>query len=737
MKKSVGNNFLRLKAVFILSYSLFACANIGNPNGGPYDEKPPKYVSSKPAMNQLNFKGKKIEIWFDEYISIDNPSENVIITPPQKQLPIIQAVGKKITVELRDTLFDETTYTIDFTSSIVDNNEKNALENFSFAFSTGDVLDTLQISGVLINAEDLEVLPKMLVGIHRDLSDTAFTKTQFLRTSKTDERGRFFIKNVSPGSYRVFALEDKNRNYAYDKNNNEGLAFLDSIVMPSFERAMVSDTIRKDSITVDTVMLVERTLFYPNDLVLWFFVDSVAPRQRMLRPERTKEHIITLKFNAPLDTFPKPVPLNFEPADTMWYVTQKGEDPESFAINYWILDSMIYKKDTLQIEVSYWKNNDSIPEQFDLQVDTLSIAYKETQTRTRDNRPGRANQARRPTRSPSDTTQAEAERTPVVPLQMNISPSGSINPYDVITVMVNEPVLDVRKEFFVMEIGVDSLWQEVDFEFEEDSTHAMTYLLKRPLKYEERYRVTVDSAMLTSVYGHSNNQTSTEMTVKGMKEYGNLIINIHGLPLKGDRQKRPVFPLDLAEDSSQVRLVEDSVLLAEESQVSLVEDSVLLADDGVLLADDSVSLAEDSPVSLAEGSDQVMPAFVELLNSGGTPVRKAIVENGVANFIDLNVDKYYARIILDANGNGRWDAGNYEENRQPERVIYFWKQFETRQNYTFDEDWDINNLVTGQKPDDLVKNKPKEQTKIKRDYKEESKPRSRNSTSTNMGGLRF
>ena len=190
MKKSVGNNFLRLKAVFILSYSLFACANIGNPNGGPYDEKPPKYVSSKPAMNQLNFKGKKIEIWFDEYISIDNPSENVIITPPQKQLPIIQAVGKKITVELRDTLFDETTYTIDFTSSIVDNNEKNALENFSFAFSTGDVLDTLQISGVLINAEDLEVLPKMLVGIHRDLSDTAFTKTQFLRTSNTGANQR-------------------------------------------------------------------------------------------------------------------------------------------------------------------------------------------------------------------------------------------------------------------------------------------------------------------------------------------------------------------------------------------------------------------------------------------------------------------------------------------------------------------------------------------------------------------
>ena len=669
MRNTIRYIILRLFAVSLLSCLLLACANVGNPNGGPYDEDPPKFVGSKPEMNQLNFTGKRIEVFFDEYVSIENPSENVIVTPPQKQNPSITAVGKRILVELKDTLIENTTYTIDFTGSISDNNEKNVIENFSFAFSTGDVLDTLCISGILVNAEDLEPVQKMLVGIHNNLSDTAFTTTPFLRTSKTDERGRFTISNVAPGSYSVFALEDKNRNYSYDKSNDESLAFLDSIVVPTWERAMVPDTIWRDTITVDTVMMVERTMFYPNDLMLWFFTDSVTPRQRMLRPERLQDYIFTLKFNAPMDTLPVPVPLNFEPADSLWYITQKGEDTESFAINYWILDSMIYKIDTLSVEVSYWKNNDTIPDLMELQTDTLNLINRESvQRKKRESRPRRPVKVRKADDS-SDTTQVEPELPPAVMLQVGISPSGSLNPYDIIAVTFNEPVMDVRKEYFVMEIGADSLWEAVDFEFEEDPTRAMTYLIKRPFKYDENYRITIDSATLCGVYGHCNDNITTTITVRGEKEYGHLIVAVQGLPLVGD-------------------------------------------------------------------SGQVMPAFMELLNSGGVPVRKAIVENGSAIFMDMPPEKYYARIVFDANGNGRWDAGNYEEKRQPERVLYFMQQFEVRQNWKIEETWDISRSEPGEKPYDLLINKPKEETNKKRDYREDSKPRRGSSQSTNLGGMR-
>jgi len=671
---------LRFPVVFMLSAIIYGCANVGNPNGGPYDEKPPKFVSSKPSVNQLNFRGKNIEVVFDEYISIDNPSENVIVTPPQKQSPIIQAIGKKVSVELKDTLKENTTYTIDFTSSVADNNENNVLENFSFAFSTGDVLDTMQISGTLYNASDLEPVPKMIVGIHNDLSDTAFTHTPFLRTSKTDDKGNFVIHNVAPGNYHVFALEDKNRNYSYDKNAEESLAFLDSIVIPSCERKIVADSIWKDTtinkidtVVFDSIAMVEKTIFYPNDLKLWFFNDSITPRQRMLRPDRPQPYIITLKFNAPLDTFPVPVPLNFEvPDDSSWYIIQRGEDKESFAVNYWILDSTIYKIDTLMVEVTYMKNNDTVPDLIEIQTDTLTLLNKELETKKKEKKKRPSRVRKIPSSGIADSLSIDSAPPlpPPVPLQMSINPSGALNPQDVIVVSIGEPVLDVRKEFFNLKIAVDTLWEEVEFDFSADSVLAMTYYIKRKFKYEEKYRLTVDSALLLGVYGHSNAPVDLKLNVKSEKEYGHFFLTVKGLPL-------------IERDSNTVEI----------------------------------------------------PAFVELLSSSGSPVRKTTVEKGVAVFHDMAAEKYYARIVLDLNGNGLWDAGNYEEKRSPETVLYCPQLFELRQNWKIEETWDVSNAHLGEKPLELLKNKPKEvNKKQRRNYRDENK-RSGGSTMPSIGGL--
>jgi hypothetical protein len=687
MKHQARHIILSVPAALMLFCMIYACANIGNPNGGDYDKLPPRFVSSKPAMNQLNFKGKRVEVLFDEFITLESPSENVIVTPPQKQNPFIQAVGKRVMVELKDTLVENTTYTIDFTSSITDNTEKNALENFSFAFSTGDVLDTLQISGVLINAADLEPIQKVLVGIHSDLSDTAFTKTPFLRTSKTDERGRFIIHNVAPGSYHVFALEDKNRNYAYDKNNNESLAFLDSVVIPTCERGLVPDTVWRDTIHFDTVLMVEKTLFYPNDLQLLYFNDSITPRQRMLRPDRPQDYIFTLKFNAPLDTFPVPAPLNFEPRDSAWYVIQRGDGQDGFSLNYWILDSMIYKIDTLEMGVSYWKNNDTIPDLMEWQTDTLALVNKEAAQKKKKPPRKKPVKVRHNAETPADSTGTEEEKEPVIPLQVAVNPSGALNPYDIISIKFNEPVMDVRKEFFVLELGVDTLWEAADFAFEADSLVAMTWRIIRPFKYDESYRLTIDSAVLCGVYGHCNNTMSTTMKVKSEKDYGHLTVTIQGLP----PAVAGIDTLDVA-------------------------------------AEDTVNVLPARDVG-------TVPAFMELLNNSGATVARAVVENGLAVFRDMAPEKYYARLILDANGNGVWDAGSYEERRQPEQVIYFMLQFEIRQNWKIEEAWDVSKSKAGEKPYELVKNKPKEETKKKRNYKDESKPRRSNSSTPNIRGL--
>ena len=343
--KYIRNSFRLLYGMLLLTV-IYSCANIGSPNGGPYDETPPKFVSSTPVPNQINYTGKKIEILFDELIQIEKPSENVIITPPQMELPVIRSAGKKAVIELKDTLKPNTTYTNDFTNSISDNNEKNVFENFSFAFSTGDIIDTLEVSGVLLNAENLEPMPGITIGLHNNLEDSAFVKLPFVRTSRTNDKGQFTIRNITPGTYHIFALNDVNRDYKFDQPG-EDIAFLDSVIVPSFELTTRQDTTWKDSLTIDTIRTVGYTRFFPDNIELRLFKEKFE-RQYMVKPERPDEKYFTLRFNTKLDTVPVPVPINFTPEDSTWYFVQQTEG--GAAVNYWLADSTVWKQDTLLSE---------------------------------------------------------------------------------------------------------------------------------------------------------------------------------------------------------------------------------------------------------------------------------------------------------------------------------------------------------------------------------------------------
>ena len=154
----------------LLSISLavmFACANRGvGPQGGPKDETPPKMVKEEPENGTVNYHNKKIEITFDEYLQLNDVANQVLISPPQQRPPEVRAVGKKVTVTFEEDLRDSTTYTIDFGAAICDNNERNPLQGYKFAFATGPEIDTLQISGILINAENLNPVGNVYVGIH-------------------------------------------------------------------------------------------------------------------------------------------------------------------------------------------------------------------------------------------------------------------------------------------------------------------------------------------------------------------------------------------------------------------------------------------------------------------------------------------------------------------------------------------------------------------------------------------
>lgn len=632
--KYIRNSFRLLYGMLLLTV-IYSCANIGSPNGGPYDETPPKFVSSTPVPNQINYTGKKIEILFDELIQIEKPSENVIITPPQMELPVIRSAGKKAVIELKDTLKPNTTYTIDFTNSISDNNEKNVFENFSFAFSTGDIIDTLEVSGVLLNAENLEPMPGITIGLHNNLEDSAFVKLPFVRTSRTNDKGQFTIRNITPGTYHIFALNDVNRDYKFDQPG-EDIAFLDSVIVPSFELTTRQDTTWKDSLTIDTIRTVGYTRFFPDNIELRLFKEKFE-RQYMVKPERPDEKYFTLRFNTKLDTVPVPVPINFTPEDSTWYFVQQTEG--GTAVNYWLADSTVWKQDTLQVQVSYPKS------------DSLNILRPQTDTVQLVLR-------RRPAEKKKKKKKDEPD--PIVFLGMQVDAPSSMDLFDTISVTFNEPVLDINKEIFFLDQKIDTVWNTVDFDFFPDSTNSLNYFIRRPWKYGEEYRIEVDSAAIHSLYGKWNDFFTGEFKIKKEDEYGYLYLNINGV------------------DTT---------------------------------------------------------AFVELLSSGDAPVRKAKVKDGGVLFMDLKPDKYYARIVIDTNGNGVWDTGNYIEKRQPEEVYYSPKMYEIMQNWQVEETWNVNSTpLAKQKPLEITKNKPKEATKKKRNYKDESQQSSpRNNSGGNMG----
>ena len=630
----MGNRYIKdlllvLCGVFLL-VTMYSCANMASPNGGPYDETPPKFISSLPAPNQTNYKGKKVEILFDELVQLDKPSENVIITPPQMQLPVIRAAGKKVVVELKDTLKENTTYTIDFTNSISDNNEKNVFENFSFAFSTGDVIDTLEVSGILLNAENLEPMPGITIGLHKNLEDSAFVKLPFDRTSRTNDKGQFTIRNISPGSYRIFGLNDVNRDYKFDQPGEE-IAFNDSIIIPSLELTTRQDTLWKDSLTIDTIRTVAYTRYFPDDIELRLFKENFV-RQYLLKPERQQENLLTIRFNAPLDTVPLPKPLNFTPENPDWFFTQETEAGKG--VNFWLTDSLVWKQDTLQVELSYPKS-DSL-NVLRPQTDTLQFVMR-----------------RRPEKKKDD------EPEPIVFLGMQIDAPGSMDLFDTVSVTFNEPILELPKEVFYLDQKVDTVWTPVDFELFPDSTNSLNYFIRRPWKYAEEYRLSVDSATIFSLYGKWNEPYSAEFKIKKEDEYGHLYINVEGI------------------DTT---------------------------------------------------------AYVELLNGSDAPVRKAKVKNGGVLFMDLKPDKYYARLVVDLNDNGKWDTGNYADKRQPEEVFYSPVQYNVLQNWQVEETWNVKATPWAkQKPIEITKNKPKEATKKKRNYKDEGQQKS-SSRNSGMGG---
>ncbi len=510
----------RLPLILMLVIIGYSCASMGTPDGGPYDEMPPKFVGSSPKLHAVNTKNKKLELEFDEFIKLEKAAEKVVVSPPQLDQPEIKVLGKKVVIELIDTLKDSTTYTIDFSDAIVDNNEGNPMGHFTYSFSTGASIDTMEVSGTVLNAADLEPIKGIQVGLHKNLNDSAFTKLPFDRVSRTDSRGHFSIRGVAPGKYRIYALMDGNQNYLFD-SKTEAIAFSDSIIIPSMMPATRQDTIWKDTLTIDTIKTVGYTRFMPDDIILRVFKEENT-RQFFSRSQRDKENHFILKFSAKADTLPTLTGLNFDATDAFIVEPNAGND----SICYWIKDSLVYQMDTLEIQMDYLYTdslNQLVPKR-----DTIYLANKLTREQ-KEKLAKKEAEEKEKERKKKEKKGEKIEPEPIPFLKMNVDAPSSFDINKNILLSFEEPVVRIDTSAIRVNVKEDTLWVETPFLFIADSVIPRKYEILASWEPEKEYQLQIDSAAIIGLYGLHTNKVEQTLKVKKQDEYGTLLLNLPGV----------------------------------------------------------------------------------------------------------------------------------------------------------------------------------------------------------------
>lgn len=609
------NNSKSLYYIFIIIAAavMYSCANIGNPSGGPIDKTPPIFMRSNPTPNAVNVKDRKIEIFFDEIVSLKDPSTKIIVSPAQTEMPRMSALGRKVTVELVDSLLPNTTYTIDFSNSIQDNNEGNAIDNFAFAFSTGSVIDSMRVSGYVLDSRTLEPMQSVVVGLQSNLADSAFHKEKLQRVALTNDRGQFTIRNVSPGSYHIFALKDLDRDYKFG-NPTEDIAFLDSIIVPSIGSREAADTVYNDLNEIDTIMRATRPAYFPNDILLSMFNED-RKSQYLANNLRVDSTRISLTFAAASDTLPSLSIVGRNDVPDQWYTLERSQTNDT--LTYWIRPPHLVSADTLMVATTYLRTDTA--SNLSWGTDTLKFTFQRQKTKKK--------------KKNEETDSLEQIRF----MELHPLANGIQEVYAPLLLQTGTPIERYSREAFHLQrkLQNDTTFHPAEIKsiaLRDSTLSRRDLMLKVDWEPGAAYTLAVDSLAMTDIYGLQTKPLKVDFNVRKMEEYGNVVFNIPA-----------------------------------------VRDSAI--------------------VELLDGTDKVVLH---------TPVK-----NHRAELLNLQPGKYYARLFIDRNGNGKYDTGNYDMHLQPEETVYYPGAINLKKNWDVEQTWDIYATpIDKQKPEAIKKNKP-------------------------------
>jgi hypothetical protein len=516
--------FSGLSAVIIVVCLAVSCAKVSAPTGGPREYNPPVVVKSIPVAGATNFRGKRIEITFDEYVALDNINEKFMVSPPMKKKPMPYLRGKSLFIDFEEGLKDNTTYTFYFQDAIRDLNEANILDNYQFVFSTGPVLDSLSVTGNVYNSLSLEVPEKALVMMFRNLTDSVVRKYLPDYISAIDQNGYFRISNVKAGTYRLYALVDDDNSKNYNLPD-ESFAFLDSLLSVSPEKNYIHPV--KDTVTVKAekkgpVKKAELPVLTGEYQLLLFTGER---REHYLSSSsRELKYKLIYTLSLPPDT----MKLSFSIPDAVpgsFYI-ENSRNRDTMKV--WITDSTLYSSPQITTMLRF-PFTDSLGIT-GYKLDTIPLRFA----------------------APRATRAARVKR-PVFAYESNLR-SGDLKPGEGIwfnsATPFNTPDTS-RIRFYEL---VDSKKVKLPYSFQKEPLNSCRYYLKANLMQGKKYLFIADSASFSNIYNEYSDSVGIRFSVRDPESYNKLSLDVSNY--QGSRivqlltkDEKPVGQLKAEKDS--------------------------------------------------------------------------------------------------------------------------------------------------------------------------------------------
>jgi len=626
----------RFVKLFLYGLIVSSCANVVSPSGGPVDKTPPEVIQSSPENYSVFYQGQRIRIWFDEFVKLDNITQKLLVSPPMGANPEIRLKGKSVIIEPADTFRANTTYSFFFADAIKDITENNPIPGFTFVVSTGSYVDSLSVKGIVMDAWTMKPVDLAYVMLYDDLNNSVPIKEKPIYISQTDKQGMFSIKNLRPGTYRMFALLDLNYNFLFDQPN-EQIAFLDTFISPVYEPPLKRSIKATDSISIDPANTDQK--------VMGTGMDSLQPKPSRKRienePKDTMGGDIKIMIDS-LDTNRIALPTDSVHSDSIsdtkpdflkytLYMFEHKDERQALLSSTYSRKGLLSLTFKLPVDSLHFNDLEgdfhSSPRliEYNITRDTLFVWMPElNQDSLKTVIMDKAKEIdtlrmalKLRTQSSGGRQRTSSSATDSILTIKPMFASGVVPWFSKLGFVCSSPLNSIQKDKFIM--YEDSVVVPLDILFPDSLKRKFNVAYE--LKKEKSYIIEMLPGFVTDIFGFQNDTIKIQMKTDTETSYGSLDLNI---TLPGDAS----YIFHLTDDK------------------------------------------------------------------GGTIVEKTIESSGVIHFTNLKEGKYGMRLIMDENGNGKWDPGHYLKGLQPEKVYISGSPAQVRANWDTEATWDVN----GQKP---------------------------------------